>query len=126
MQITQTRSFSRPTTESSENHPVEDANIHVPRIIQSSVTSNVKGITSDLGNSDSSIMLEENIKLVRSQLHLIDLAGSERIKKSKATGTGLKEAVGINSSLLVLGKVIAALVESQHHVPYLVSMFYYC
>ena len=71
-------------------------------------------------------MLKENIKLVRSQLHLIDLAGSERIKKSKATGTGLKEAVGINSSLLVLGKVIAALVESQHHVPYLVSMFYYC
>jgi Kinesin motor domain len=54
-------------------------------------------------------------------LHLVDLAGSERVKKSKATGIRLKEAVGINSSLLVLGKVIAALVESHRHVPYLVS-----
>ena len=33
----------------------------------------------------------------------------------------MREAIGINSSLLVLGKVIAALVESDHHVPYLES-----
>jgi hypothetical protein len=37
------------------------------------------------------------------------------------TGLRKREAVGINSSLLVLGKVIAALVESHHHVPYLES-----
>ena len=60
-------------------------------------------------------------QLVKTQLHLIDLAGSERVKKSQATGVRMKEAVGINSSLLVLGKVIAALVESHHHVPYLES-----
>lgn len=60
-------------------------------------------------------------KLVKSQLHLVDLAGSERVKKSKAAGMRLREAVGINSSLLVLGKVIAGLVESSHHVPYLES-----
>ena len=82
-------------------------------------------VISDPKSMDNGIIIEENIKLVKSQLHLIDLAGSERIKKSKATGTGLKEAVGINSSLLVLGKVIAALVESQHHVPYLVCIFSY-
>jgi len=40
-------------------------------------------------------------KLISSQLHLIDLAGSERIKKSKVEGVRLREAVGINSSLLV-------------------------
>jgi hypothetical protein len=47
-----------------------------------------------------------------------DLAGSERLKKSKATGARKAEAVGINESLMVLGKVIAALVEGKSHVPY--------
>ena len=56
-----------------------------------------------------------------SSLYLVDLAGSERIKKSKAVGLQLNEAVGINSSLLVLGKVISALVEGKSHIPYLES-----
>ena len=56
--------------------------------------------------------------LIRSQFHLVDLAGSERVKKSKVTGGKLKEAVGINYSLLVLGKCIASLVENKSHVPY--------
>ena len=56
---------------------------------------------------------------VGATLHLVDLAGSERLKKSKAEGSRRAEAVGINESLMVLGKVIAALVESAHHVPYL-------
>jgi hypothetical protein len=60
-------------------------------------------------------------KMIKSQLHLVDLAGSERVKKSKVTGIGLSEAIGINSSLLVLGKCIAGLVESATHVPYLES-----
>jgi len=51
-------------------------------------------------------------------LHLVDLAGSERVKKSRATGSRLTEAVGINSSLMVLGRCIAALVEEARHVPY--------
>jgi kinesin family protein 5 len=57
-------------------------------------------------------------RMVRSQLHLVDLAGSERMKKSKAEGQTLNEAVGINSSLLVLGKCIGALVQQHTHVPY--------
>lgn len=56
--------------------------------------------------------------LVRSHLYLVDLAGSERIKKSKAVGTRKTEAVGINSSLLVLGKCISSLVEGKSHIPY--------
>lgn len=60
-------------------------------------------------------------KLVQSQLHLVDLAGSERVKKSKVTGQRMREAVGINSSLLVLGKVISALVKQHGHVPYFES-----
>lgn len=64
---------------------------------------------------------DDEMLLVTSQLHLVDLAGSERVKKSKVTGQRMKEAVGINSSLLVLGKVISALVKGEYHVPYLES-----
>mmetsp|Transcript_26473 Transcript_26473/g.61729 ORF Transcript_26473/g.61729 Transcript_26473/m.61729 type:complete len:1081 (-) Transcript_26473:8-3250(-) len=53
-----------------------------------------------------------------SNLHLVDLAGSERVKKSRAQGTKFVEAVGINSSLMVLGKCIAARVAERPHVPY--------
>ncbi|CAE8686136.1 unnamed protein product [Polarella glacialis] len=55
---------------------------------------------------------------ITSQLHLVDLAGSERVKKSRAQGGRLVEAVGINSSLMVLGQCIAARVEARPHVPY--------
>lgn len=54
-------------------------------------------------------------------LYLVDLAGSERVKKSKAIGEQFKEALGINRSLLVLGKVISSLVEGKSHIPYLES-----
>ena len=44
-----------------------------------------------------------------SLLHLIDLAGSERLDKTGASGDRLKEAKNINKSLSALGDVIAAL-----------------
>mmetsp|Transcript_15407 Transcript_15407/g.23228 ORF Transcript_15407/g.23228 Transcript_15407/m.23228 type:complete len:745 (+) Transcript_15407:73-2307(+) len=59
---------------------------------------------------------------VKSHLYLVDLAGSERVKKSKAQGAQLREARAINSSLLVLGKVISRLSHSEYHVPYYESL----
>mmetsp|Transcript_44506 Transcript_44506/g.75714 ORF Transcript_44506/g.75714 Transcript_44506/m.75714 type:complete len:335 (+) Transcript_44506:2-1006(+) len=54
----------------------------------------------------------------RSRLHLVDLGGSEQVKRSKAEGETLAEAIEINTSLMVLGKVIDALVLRKAHVPY--------
>ena len=59
--------------------------------------------------------------LVKSVLHVVDLAGSERLKKSKVEGIHKSEAININSSLMVLGKVVSALVERKRHVPYFES-----
>jgi hypothetical protein len=57
-------------------------------------------------------------QICRSQLQMVDLAGCEQIKKSKVTGVQKSEAIGINRSLMVLGKCITALVKGQKHVPY--------
>eukprot|EP00937_MAST-01D_sp_MAST-1D-sp2_P007103 g7103.t1 len=51
-------------------------------------------------------------------LNLIDLAGSERLSKTEASGVRLKEAQHINRSLSALGDVVAALGNGSKHVPY--------
>ena len=59
----------------------------------------------------------------------MDLAGSERVKKTLAAGETLQEGISINQSLLALGNVVAALTQQQqpqnnnggskkNHVPY--------
>lgn len=71
-------------------------------------------------NSETSDVLHSgNDILVRGRLTICDLAGSERIKKTHATGDRLSEAQQINLSLLELGNVIHALTDSKRqHVPF--------
>ena len=54
------------------------------------------------------------------KLYLCDLAGSEKVGKTQASGQTLEEAKMINKSLSALGNVINALTESKAgtHVPY--------
>jgi kinesin family protein C2/C3 len=62
-----------------------------------------------------------NSLLLHSKLNLIDLAGSERVGKTDASGDRLKEAQNINRSLSALGDVISALGkkgQKGNHVPY--------
>lgn len=53
-----------------------------------------------------------------SRMVFVDLAGSEKIEKTKAEGLILKQAQATNKSLLTLGLVIRALVDKNVHVPY--------
>nr|CCC90903.1 putative kinesin [Trypanosoma congolense IL3000] len=56
---------------------------------------------------------------LQGRLIICDLAGSERLSRTHAEGKTLDEATHINGSLLVLGKVVAALTESgSQHVPF--------
>ena len=51
-------------------------------------------------------------------LNLCDLAGSERLSRSHAEGTRLKETQAINKSLSALADVFTALGSGSKHVPY--------
>ncbi|XP_051135566.1 kinesin-like protein KIN-14N [Andrographis paniculata] len=55
---------------------------------------------------------------VQGVLNLIDLAGSERLSRSGATGDRLKETQAINKSLSSLSDVIFALAKREEHVPF--------
>lgn len=58
-------------------------------------------------------------KVSAGTLNLIDLAGSERLRNSQATGSRLKETQAINKSLSCLGDVIYGLArQAPQHIPY--------
>jgi kinesin family protein 5 len=51
-------------------------------------------------------------------LNLADLAGSEKVGKTGATGELLEEAKKINQSLSALGNCIMSLTKKSGHIPY--------
>ena len=56
---------------------------------------------------------------ISSKLYIVDLAGSEKVYKTAASGLRLEEAKSINQSLATLGKVINALTDKNSvHIPY--------
>lgn len=61
---------------------------------------------------------ESTEQQVQGVLNLIDLAGSERLSRSGATGDRLKETQAINKSLSALSDVIMALAKKEDHIPF--------
>ena len=61
----------------------------------------------------------------KSKLHICDLAGSERLGKSQAVGSTLKETQHINKSLSTLSNVIEKLQQKSSHVPFRESKLTY-
>eukprot|EP00944_MAST-04C_sp_MAST-4C-sp1_P015958 g15958.t1 len=62
-------------------------------------------------------------KVLAGKLFALDLAGSERVKKSGVGGARLEEAKAINKSLAALGNCISALAKDQtKHIPYRSSL----
>ena len=77
-------------------------------------------------SSRSHCIFTFNIKLtnndnniIRSTLHVIDLAGSERITKAQSNNEKIKkEALSINLSLHSLSNVLFAIANKSGHIPY--------
>jgi hypothetical protein len=72
---------------------------------------------------DSETIDPEDNRLIRrnGKISFVDLAGSEKVKESKATGGTFNEMLNINKSLLTLGNCISALADSKKrlgHIPY--------
>lgn len=61
---------------------------------------------------------ETNGSTKKSKLLMVDLAGSEKIKKTGVSGKAIDEAKNINQSLSTLGNVINALTKNSQHIPY--------
>ncbi len=94
-----------------------DMNEHSSRSHQI-VTIRCETIFTSSQQSSSQQQQQQQQSSSSSKIHLIDLAGSENVGKSGATGSALKEAQNINRSLSALGDVIQALQNRQSHVPY--------
>jgi len=60
----------------------------------------------------------ESRQALRGTLNLCDLAGSERLDRSKATGTRAKEAMAINKSLSSLTDVFVSIGKKASHIPF--------
>lgn len=60
----------------------------------------------------------ENRQALRGTLNLCDLAGSERLDRSKATGDRAKEAMAINKSLSSLTDVFVSIGRKASHIPF--------
>ncbi|KAI4235252.1 MAG: hypothetical protein LQ349_003290 [Xanthoria aureola] len=66
------------------------------------------------------LSLPDSWVTVDSKLHFVDLAGSEQLKNTQASGKRAKEGISINAGLASLGKVISQLSSRQagSHVSY--------
>ncbi|ORD95292.1 ATK2 [Hepatospora eriocheir] len=64
------------------------------------------------------VELKSPTEIRSGSLCLIDLAGSERLRESKAENERLKETQNINKSLSALGNVFSAIKTSENHIPF--------
>lgn len=77
----------------------------------------VKVVQKKIKDQDTLIELAEKDQMVRSSiLFVVDLAGSENVEKSGASGASLEEAKSINLSLTTLSRVIHTLNEKSSSV----------
>jgi len=107
-------------------HEVKDAEQVKAFLDRGMAQRNVAANAMHIESSRSHLIFTIRVNSVNRETHevldgkilLCDLAGSERLKKTEATGEQKKEAIEINKSLTALGDVIEAVAKKQKTVPY--------
>ncbi|CAF4893295.1 unnamed protein product, partial [Rotaria sp. Silwood1] len=100
--LCRTTASTRMNSVSSRSHAIFTVNLQFERVVSSTSDTNIR-------------------EQIRAKIHFVDLAGSESLKRTGATGQRAKEGISINSGLLVLGNVISILgdpMKKGAHVPY--------
>eukprot|EP00948_MAST-09A_sp_MAST-9A-sp1_P000985 g985.t1 len=99
-----------------------DVNLHSSR---SHLVLTCRILGRSVGNMSTGTGSQGGVRQIHCKLNLIDLAGSERLSRTGASGERLREAKHINKSLSALGDVIQALGKSSPqtgsrggHVPF--------
>jgi len=113
--LNRTTASTQMNSQSSRSHAI--FSVHIKQTKMVSLNKEMQG--NALGTGEK--MPEDELETLSAKLHFTDLAGSERLKRTGATGDRLKEGVSINSGLLALGNVISALGDTSKkvtHVPY--------
>jgi hypothetical protein len=91
-------------------------------IAQRTVAANTMNIESSRSHLIFTIRVtstnRETKETLKGKILLCDLGGSERLKKTEATGDRKTEAIEINKSLTALGDVIEAVAKKQLQIPY--------
>lgn len=59
---------------------------------------------------------------IQSKFHIVDLAGSESVRRTGTEGKAFREGITINKGLLTVGRVINALSKNDKVIPYRDSM----
>ena len=117
---------TRTQTQTQKQHKTKQTHTHTHTQTTGSGNRTVSGTNMNAVSSRSHgvFMLKLEQKHVetgstkKSKLMMVDLAGSEKVGKTGATGQLLEEAKKINQSLSALGNVMKCLSEGKAHVSY--------
>ncbi|CAK8681521.1 unnamed protein product [Clavelina lepadiformis] len=127
--LNRTTAATQMNSQSSRSHAIFSVHIKQTRVCKPKTAESSSAATTP-ESEDGKSLTESSAQTSKSDLefetlsakfHFTDLAGSERLKRTGATGDRAKEGISINCGLLALGNVISALgdVSKKHfHIPY--------
>ena len=79
--LSRTTASTRMNSVSSRSHAIFTVNLQIDRVVSATNNPNVR-------------------EQIRAKIHFVDLAGSESLKRTGATGQRAKEGISINSGLV--------------------------